>query len=240
MSSTPASRTTPQLLVSVRAADEVDDAMQPGVCVIDVKAPNRGPLGPPDRETIQQVVRRVAQRLPVSVALGELTDDAHVRARQLPGGVDFAKVGLAQCADRPDWVESWRSLIAQLPVRTQLVAVAYADAHRAASPPWPVVLSVAREHGCQMLLIDTFDKSSGNLLTFLNAEQREEVLAYTHELGMRLALAGSLSARSLHELNRPGVALLGVRGAACDNGRLGQVCGQRVRQLSQILRQPTQ
>ncbi len=63
-----------QLLVSVRSAAEAEAALAGGAHVIDVKEPSRGSLGRADDATIDEVVRVVAGRRPVSAALGELHD----------------------------------------------------------------------------------------------------------------------------------------------------------------------
>jgi uncharacterized protein (UPF0264 family) len=89
----------PRLLVSVRNAAETAAALAGGADLIDVKEPDRGSLGAADARQIAEVVRHVAGRVPVSVALGELTD---VVGQPLPDltGVTYAKLGLAGCAIR--------------------------------------------------------------------------------------------------------------------------------------------
>ncbi len=85
----------PKLLVSVRSAAEAQQAFFGGADLIDVKEPDRGPLGAADADVIAEVARFVAGRRPTSAALGEL-----VEGRRLPTalGLSFAKLGLAGCA----------------------------------------------------------------------------------------------------------------------------------------------
>ena len=49
-----------QLLVSVRDAAEALFAVAAGADLIDVKEPSRGPLGAPDRQTLDAVLAAVA------------------------------------------------------------------------------------------------------------------------------------------------------------------------------------
>jgi len=59
-----------ELLVSVRSADEAQAALEGGAAIIVVKEPALGSLGRASAEPITAVVKRVAGRASVSVALG--------------------------------------------------------------------------------------------------------------------------------------------------------------------------
>jgi len=83
---------SPQLLVSVRSADEARAALAGGADLIDVKEPSRGPLGAADSEVIGDVLRAVDGRVPVSAALGEFVA---WRDRPVPRGLHYAKWGMA-------------------------------------------------------------------------------------------------------------------------------------------------
>ena len=97
-----------KLLVSVRSAAEAQIACESGVDLIDVKEPARGSLGAADPATMDAIVRQVAGRRPLSVALGELTEPAALSAA-FAGRVKFAKFGLAGGAALPNWQESWQA-----------------------------------------------------------------------------------------------------------------------------------
>jgi uncharacterized protein (UPF0264 family) len=105
----------PGLLVSVRNAEEALAALEGGADVIDVKEPDRGPLGPADATTIREVVAAVRGRVPVTAALGELIDllSANGRAElpEIPDGVELFKLGLAGCAGLADWRTDWRAVV---------------------------------------------------------------------------------------------------------------------------------
>jgi dihydroneopterin aldolase len=61
-----------KLLVSVRDAVEAEDAVVAGAHLIDVKEPRAGSLGAAPLEVIEDVIRTVCGRRPVSAAFGEL------------------------------------------------------------------------------------------------------------------------------------------------------------------------
>src|SRR3974377_74226 len=95
------------LLISVRDAEEAKIALQSGADLIDVKEPLRGPLGPPDPRTVDEISRVISSKLPLSLALGELSDWDPKTWMLFPRGVSFAKRGLggrgARCALAGRW-----------------------------------------------------------------------------------------------------------------------------------------
>src|SRR5437773_1981197 len=78
---------------------EAEEAIAGGAAIIDVKEPDRGPLGRADAFTALEVIRKVNGRRLVSVALGELAECSHESVlewlRVVGPGVTFGKLGLA-------------------------------------------------------------------------------------------------------------------------------------------------
>src|SRR5262245_61589100 len=122
----------PQLLVSVRSAAEAEEALAGGAGLIDLKEPARGPLGPLHHVVAKNVIRAIAARRLVSIALGELRD--YGRASSWLIGlqpVSLLKIGLSQIG-ATCWRDRLFGLRNELSYRTPvgLVAVAYADWER--------------------------------------------------------------------------------------------------------------
>lgn len=225
-----------RLLVSVRKASEVAAALAGGAELIDVKEPAHGPLGAADGATCEEVVRTVAGRVPVSVALGELQQlphDWHLRV----AGCQFAKVGLAAAVGDRAWQQKWLTWQRQLPAGTSPVAVIYADWEQAVAPPPGEVLSFAAKHGCRTILIDTFDKSKGSLIEYFGATELAWLRQSTTRSQLQLALAGSLQLSHLPELIRWQPDLIAVRSAACDGSREGTVSESCVAAIAQTIRE---
>jgi uncharacterized protein (UPF0264 family) len=129
-----------RLLVSVRDAAEAVDAVAAGADLIDIKEPRAGSLGAAAPETIAEIIRVVAGRRPLSVALGELATgfvDSHLVALE----IQFAKLGLAGCATRATLAADWQRALSQLLTGTAPVAVVYADWQRAEAPPPETVIN---------------------------------------------------------------------------------------------------
>jgi uncharacterized protein (UPF0264 family) len=230
--------TIPRLLVSVRDAAEAKAAFAGGADLIDVKEPSRGALGRADGDVIVAVVRAVAGRVPVSAALGELTDPLTAATVLVADGLSYAKWGLAGLLGRRDWGDDLREardlLHAQLP-DCQTVAVAYADWLRAAAPRPAEVVALASRHGFPVL-IDTWAKDGSTLLDYLSVDQVTAVVQTCHAGGVRVALAGSLGPSEIERLRGAAPDWFAVRGAACVGGRDGSVEENRVRQLAALVR----
>jgi hypothetical protein len=231
---------TTRLLVSVRTPSEARLAWVWGASLIDVKEPSRGPLGRAADATIAAVADEAEGHCPVSAAMGELRDDL-----PLPWGwerLDYLKWGLAGCAGH-----RWPALLSRRAERvgSRAVVVAYADAARAGSPPVAEVVEFAANAAWpdRVLLIDTFDKTvppSGRrptLLDWMPPAELSEVCGCCHEVGVRVALAGSLGVAEVRRLIELSPDWIGVRGAVCLGGeRAHEINANAVRNLAELLR----
>ena len=234
-----------RLLVSVRSIEEARQALAAGVDLIDFKEPRRGSLGPVDSRLAAQMLRTIGDRAPASMACGELVasaseaPDSQAAAswRHPPAGVLYAKSGLAGCAARADWVRLWADWIAGLPPGAAPVAVAYADWRRAEAPPPDEVLGHAAALGCRAVLVDTFDKSAGDLLRHFDADALRQHVGEVRRRGMLSVLAGSLSWASLPEILAARPDYVAVRGAVCSGSREAALDEGLVRQWVERLRE---
>jgi (5-formylfuran-3-yl)methyl phosphate synthase len=214
-----------KLLVSVRDAEEARAALIGGADIIDVKEPFRGPLGRADDAVIGEVIASVAGRVPVSAAMGELTDDPPVSHAKL----DFVKVGLANI-DK-NWRERWSSW-SQLNNRTQdqeqrAVLVAYSDVHNVEE-----FLQFANEVLPAVFLLDTACKDGRTLLDDISVQ---ELASLRQRCLVPFAVAGSLGPAEVEQLLPIQPDIIAVRGAVCHGGRQGTVDCNLVLQLSSRL-----
>lgn len=227
-----------QLLVSVKSAQEAENALAGGAGLIDVKAPARGSLGRADDRVIREVVRKVDKRVAVSAALGEWLDDPLLPAAD---GLRYVKWGLSRCG-RLDWPEElrrMRNLVAEQGSHCTPVAVAYADWQRAESPCPESVLAYAQENEWPIVLLDTFVKDGSWLGDWISGSRLENISKLCRESGVRLALAGSLDYARISSLNDLMPDWFAVRGAACLKGdRNGPIDSTQVRNLVSLLGAP--
>lgn len=216
-------------MVSVRSAAEARIAVDAGADLIDVKEPSRGPLGPAGIDTIEEVIATVAGRVPVSAAMGEWVDWV---PRQLPPGLTYVKWGLASTAAKA------RSVVRDVRETDYGVApvlVAYADSQRAGSPTVEQLVGCAADLHFPVFLIDTAVKDNKDLLDWSTAETLARIRHRLAEVGVRVALAGSLDIASIRRLLPIAPDWFAVRGAACAGGREGTVCAERVQQLRAVI-----
>jgi uncharacterized protein (UPF0264 family) len=222
------------LLVSVRSATEAQRAVAGGAAVIDVKEPDRGPLGCADRRVWQEVRGVVPAEIPVSAALGELIEWT-CTTRQPPGhaafaGLAYRKLGLAGAG--PHWERAWDEVRARFGRGPSWIAVAYADWKRAGAPhPNSVREAALAAADCAGILVDTWDKTQPSPLCcddtwrawFARARRRRPIV---------IALAGGLDHAAIARLAPLDPDLFAVRGAACGSGdRRGTVDRARVAAL---------
>jgi uncharacterized protein (UPF0264 family) len=227
-----------RLLVSVRSAAEAEAALRGGCDLLDVKEPARGSLGAADPEAVAavcEVVESAGSPVPVSVALGELSEwEEGQTTWSAPARVAFAKVGLSGCGRSRDWPRRWRNLRARFDDAAQRpldwVAVLYADA--AAGGPEPsLLIDLAATTGCRGVLVDTFRKDTGRLFDHVSPEKLTAWRQAAAEAGLMFAVAGGLRAEDLPRLAGVGPDLVAIRGAACRADRTSEVCGQAVRRF---------
>lgn len=216
-----------RLLVSVRDVDEARVALRAGVHLINVKEPSRGSLGRADRSVVDEIVAAVGKAAPVSMALGELAADGGLAGGATAAGVSYVKLGLAGMAEEPDWPERWRRAVEPLG-GVGVVAVVYADWPTARAPRPDRVLEQARRLGCRAVLIDTFEKSAGNLLSHWPIDALSAFVAQIRRRAMLAVLAGSLDGDALGRVLSLAPDYIAVRGAACRGGRGGPLDFQRV------------
>ena len=226
-----------QLLVSVRSADEVEPALAGGADIIDAKEPANGSLGAVSAATLAKVASRVPAIHKLSIALGDvgsvsevttLIDRLELPSRAAP---TYLKLGFAG-VESP---ETARQLLATAVGRARrhqfpmtIVAVAYADARRAAALPPEVILGSAAAAGAGGVLIDTHVKDGTRLLDWRTPESLAAWVSLARASGLLVGVAGSLGSDDAGSVALADPDVIGFRGAACDGGRLSRVSAERV------------
>jgi uncharacterized protein (UPF0264 family) len=240
MNTSAATPTRTGLLVSVRSAEEAEAALTGGADLIDIKNPERGSLGKADDDVIAAVVRQVADRCPVSAAMGELSE--WIDGNEMPiicEGLAWVKFGLAGCRSRPDWRDRLGDLRRRVEENSscRLVVTAYADWRRAAAPSTDEVVSFALVERAAALLIDTWGKDGSTLLEWTRLGDLLNICNHFRQAGIPIALSGALGRWQIRELRQAQPTWFAVRGNACSgNFRHGQIERDRVQQLVEELK----
>lgn len=221
-----------RLLVSVRSFDEACLAAEVGVDLIDLKEPRNGSLGRVRLEMARQVCQHFSEGHLLSMALGELaewSDADWALVGQIPRGIVYAKIGLAECEGLPDWRANWQRASRSLSPHCQSVAVIYADWREARAPQPESVLDLALENGCRALLVDTWRKDRENVFRHCGISQVDALFDRAKQYGLLTVLAGSLSLDNLDEALSTSPDYLAVRGAVCAGTREGELVPEKIR-----------
>lgn len=233
-----------RLLVSVRSAAEVGEALAGGADIIDAKEPARGGLGAVEPAVLRAIEVRVPAGVPLSVALGDFTDRAHVLEQVArlsvgrPADGVFLKLGFAGLSDESrlaGLIGAAAGAAARAGSVPSIIAVGYADWSHAGAPTPEAVIRAAIDGGAAGVLLDTSGKDGRTLFDWMSAAAVSRWIAEAHRAGLLAAVAGSLDHAAMPSLSRLQPDIVGVRGAACTGGRLGAVSAQRVRSLRQAV-----
>ena len=229
------------LLVSVRSVIEAVEALAGGATIVDVKEPSRGPLGRADADVTVAIAEVIAGGAVLTLACGELAEGERAIAADVDSiTAQLAAVGVAfpaavKAGPAGLTLDEWRVAHARLaalvmpPIET--VAVAYADWRSAAAPAPMSLIAAAADVGASTILIDTFDKSVGGLIDLAGIGPLGEWVTAARARGLGVALAGRLRAGDLATAAGFGATIVGVRSAACEGGRMGQVRRRNVAEL---------
>ncbi len=204
-----------RLLVSVRSAEEATAAIRGGAAVIDIKEPDRGPLGRADVSVWRQVRRVVPPEIALSVALGELSDwnDLETPEPHDFSSIEYRKLGLAKAP--LDWAGRWARLRDSLGKTPSWVAVVYSDWDRALAPtPEAILDEVLTVPECSAILVDTWSKREPSTL----GESWRPWIERARQAGKKIVLAGGLDLPAIVRLAPLSPDYFAVRGAVCRGG----------------------
>ena len=233
-----------QLLVSVRSAAEVGDALCGGADIIDAKEPRLGSLGQVSSDVLGAILDQVPPDCEVSVALGDFSRPQDVRTaiESLPlackHSTTYLKLGFAGSSDEHLIVTLLQSAVTASSSHrapSRIIAVAYADAEPAGSVGPEAIGRAASRAGASGVLLDTYGKVRGNLLDWLESEALVALIEANRKNGLLSAVAGGLGPKDLPRVAAARPDIVGFRGAACTGGREGLVSRDQVRRLTQAV-----
>ncbi len=213
-----------KLLISPVNAQEAAEAIAGGATIIDVKNPQEGALGANFPWVIKQIKELAPKNVQVSCALGDIPN--------LPGsvslaalgaaslGVDYVKVSLYGCKTVEEalyLLQNVNRAAKECNPKIKVAAVGYADAKKTNLLDPRQVPEVAAKAHVEVAMLDTQFKDGKTLFFHLSAEQLKKFVDRSHQLGLEVALAGSLRKEDLPVVYRLGADIVGLRGAACTN-----------------------
>jgi uncharacterized protein (UPF0264 family) len=228
-----------RLLVSVANAVEARAAVEGGADLIDAKDPLTGALGMVTLSVLRRIHAVVGGRRVVTAALGDAALERTIEHDALQYGsvgVGFVKIGFAGITDITHvercLAAAVRGVRASAPHPCSVVAVAYADTGGLTSVDPSALVHAAARAGATGVLLDTAHKHGPGLVRLVSPKTLTEWVALAHGAGLIAAVAGKVTADDLPCLFETGADIVGVRGAACENGRASRVIERNVRALA--------
>ena len=223
------------LLVSVRDAEEAKAAMEGGASILDIKDPTAGSLGRASVRNVVDIASVVSQRVPWTVAAGELQDEIAEPGSILQWVEDIAsfskhdraglpaalKVGLQGVSDSP-WKPCLSKVMQSLPSSITRVAVVYADWKRVGAPHPSDVIAFAREQ-CDIILFDTSDKNGPGLFRCCAYDDLLQWVREAQSGELLVTLAGRLTIDEIQHVSHFQPDVVALRSAVCSTNRLGPV-----------------
>jgi uncharacterized protein (UPF0264 family) len=240
-----------QLLVSVRNAVEAETVSRYPIAILDVKEPDRGPLGSPDPETLRQITKVVAEDQTLSFAAGELSQWRQPDKERTENGIQhhyggllhkfrFIKIGLAGMRFEENWRCDWQVMFGGLPGTTSAVVVSYFDYETCGAPsPRELIEFAAAGPNCFTILFDTYDKTN-DLFGYITSAELAALVNESRSNGLQTVVAGSVSESSLANVAAVKPDFIGVRGAVCRGNRGDQIDGRLVNELASSLQAVTE
>ena len=167
----------PKLLISVRDANEARLVSRYEIGIVDAKEPQAGSLGKVSDADLWQLLDAVSPDQVLSLALGELGSVDHREwDPALLARFHYAKIGLSGAADRPNWQAELSRIMSVFPPTVARVAVAYVDCFQSRARAISQVIAAGVDLGCAAVLLDTWDKSAGDLFQYLDNNQLSQLV----------------------------------------------------------------
>ncbi|MEZ6095550.1 MAG: (5-formylfuran-3-yl)methyl phosphate synthase [Pirellulaceae bacterium] len=217
----------PNLLVSVHEKAEVVGQWLQWVDIIDLKSPKAGALEAVSKESALEICDYIDGRVPLSAALGELKNFKLNSFVHHLSRVQFAKIGLSDCAHR-DWEAELGAIWKAFPATVLPVAVAYADWKHCCAPNPLEVVEFAAKHRAEYFLIDTYYKQSGSIFNLVDFGFLIQLRQIAAEKKIGFVLAGSIQSVHAELVGRVSPEVVGVRGAVTKFGRDSEIDANRV------------
>jgi len=227
------------MLASVSNLDEAIIALQENVDIIDLKDPSQGALGAVTTEVAEEVVEFVSGKCLVSATIGDLPMQATLIGKAIAtmasSGVDIIKVGVFD-----DLTDEVIASLKQQAIKGAkgvngkqftIVIVFFVDKGLDSEK-----ISDLAKAGIRGVMLDTADKTKGNLRTHMQDKEIESFVSQTKSYGLLAGLAGSLQASDIAPLLELEPDYLGFRGALCkDHLRIQALASSSVRNIRSLI-----
>lgn len=227
------------MLASVSNLNEAQIALEENVDIIDLKDPAQGTLGAVTTEVALDIVELVSGQCLVSATIGDLPMQATLIGQAIftmaSTGVDIIKVGVfddltdeVMASLKEQAINGVKGFNGQ---QFTIVIVFFVDKGLDLDK-----ISDLAKAGIRGVMLDTADKTKGNLRTHMQDKELQSFVMQAKSYGLLAGLAGSLRASDIAPLLEMEPDYLGFRGALCqDNCRIQRIDSSAVRKIRSLV-----
>lgn len=239
-----------RLLVSVRGPLETLEAARGGAHILDAEYP-KSALGTPYPLNIIAIREKLDQNghsdKPISTNIGEeqlrFSTACQAALGVATAGANYIKCGIAGLdLDSSKYLGDMivRTVRKWYPKKKIYPAVFPEEDFQISFDPLSDGPKLVKEIDCDGLLIDTYNKASGQgIIDYYDIKQITNFVKDLHDLGKEAWIAGSISIEQLPDIWKTGIDVVCVRSAACETldgaGRFGRIKEHIVQKLVETI-----
>jgi uncharacterized protein (UPF0264 family) len=115
--------------------------------------------------------------------------------------------------------------------RKKVVASAYSDFRRVGSISPMILTEVAKRSDVDVVMVDTAIKDGRSTFEFMSEQELSQFISSGQNLGLEVAIAGTIGFQDMNLLRRLNPDIIGVRGIVCGGDRRSSIKSELVTKL---------
>ena len=198
-----------KLLISVKDLQEAR-IISSYTNVIDFKNPFIGPLGSWKKKEILSAVNSLGDRYKLSATIGNIDKNSEILQKITSYDnlrLDYIKIGIFR--DSISNLKSIISIVNSQKLKTNIVFVFFVENKN--------LINFLHKNNVKFFLLDTMNKSSGNLLTHTSINFLRKLIELSNHFNIKIGLAGKIKTENIKELIKIKPFIIGIRTAVCKN-----------------------
>ncbi len=205
-----------KLLISVKDLQEAR-IISSYTNVIDFKNPFIGPLGSWKKKEILSAVNSLGDRYKLSATIGNIDKNSEILQKITSYDnlrLDYIKIGIFR--DSISNLKSIISIVNSQKLKTNIVFVFFVE-NKNLINFLRNNLNFLHKNNVKFFLLDTMNKSSGNLLTHTSINFLRKLIELSNHFNIKIGLAGKIKTENIKELIKIKPFIIGIRTAVCKN-----------------------
>ena len=222
-----------KVLGSIKNLEEAKTLLNSSIDIIDLKDPSKGALGKLENSEMNLILDYINNKKLTSSTVGDLPNDENIIADTVQDvsekNVDFIKIGVYE--------KNYIQTLCKVKSNKKLIAVFFADKFI----PDLIILETLKKSGFSGVMIDTCNKSLGNLFNHISLYEIDKFLTNTKKVNLISGIAGSINSEHLDRIVELNPTYIGFRGALCEDNKLrnSSISKNNVENILNLIKNPT-